>query len=158
MALDDRAKKYAQHRARGVGRRQSSLLAGYDGDPNNAQRVEEQPEVAALIAELQLETVQNTKITKETVAAGLLQAATLAKQQGDPVGLISAWRELGKLLGHYSPEVKKLEKGINKDELKKVLADMSDEELMTLSRGRIIDGTVTGKTVAALPDLRKIGT
>lgn len=155
MALDDRAKKYAQHRARGVGRAQSSLLAGYDGDANNAAKLEERPDVAALIQELQLETVENTKITKELVAAGFLQAANLAKKQADSMGMIAAWRELGKMLGHYSPEVRKIEKGINKDELKKALGEMSDEELLKLSRGRVVDGTVTEKRVEALPDLSK---
>lgn len=155
MALDDRSRKYAQHRARGVGRVQSALLAGYAGDKDNAGRVEERPEVAEEIRRLQDETAKNTEVTKEMVAAGLLDAANIAKLQGDVTGQVAAWRELGKLLGFYAPEVKKIEKGINKAELKKALADMSDDDLLRIANGRVIEGTVTSREVAQLPDLSK---
>ncbi len=155
MALDDRSRKYAQNRARGVGRAQSALLAGYSGDKDNAARLEERPEVAEMIAELQKETAENEKITKEMVAAGLKKAADIAQTMADPSAMVAAWRELGKMLGFYAPEVKKVEKGINKADLKAALADMSDEELMLLQNGRVVDGQVTGREVARLPDMSK---
>jgi hypothetical protein len=155
MALDERSKKFAHHRARGVGRVQSALLAGYDGDKDNAGRVEERPEVAAEIKKLQTETAENVKVTKEMVAAGLLRAADLAQTMADPGAMVTAWRELGKMLGFYAPEVKKVEKSINKADLKAALQDLSDEDLLQLANGRVVDGQVTGKEVALLPDMSK---
>jgi hypothetical protein len=143
MAKDKASEKqqaYAENRAKGLSRVQSSIMAGFDGDPNNAQRTEETPVVAQELARLRAETAENCGITKESVAAGLKDAADMARTMADPGGMVMAWRELGKLLGFYAPEVKKIEKGINKKDLRAALEDLSDEELLQLSHGRVIEG------------------
>jgi phage terminase small subunit len=156
--LTDQERKYAKNRARGVGRSQSAVLAGYSGDPHNAAKVEERPDVAEEIARLKAETAQNTKISKEAVAEGLKDAADMAKLMADPQGMVAAWRELGKLLGFYAPEVKKIEKGINKGELRKALEDLKDEDLMQLANGRVVEGEFKRvEEPKALPDLSKDG-
>lgn len=152
----DRQQAYAENRAKGLGRTQSAVMAGYDGDANNAQRVEETPVVAQELARLRAETAENCGVTKDMVAAGLKDAAALAKTMADPTGMVAAWRELGKLLGFYAPEVKKIEKGINKKDLRAALEDMSDDELFQLSRGRVIEGKFKDVTGAGTADLPKL--
>jgi hypothetical protein len=35
---------------------------------------------------------------------GLLEAAALAKEQMNPAGMVAAWKQVGLLMGYYSPE------------------------------------------------------
>lgn len=149
--MNDRQESYAQNRARGLNRARSAVLSGYGEDSHAGEQVEESLDVRLRIQELQKETSENAGVTKDMVAEGLKEAAALAKTLADPTGMVAAWRELGKLLGFYAPEVKKLERGINKQELKKAIEDLSDEELLQLSRGRVVEGQVLGKTEETVP-------
>lgn len=156
--LTSKQHAYAQNRAKGLPRKESSLMAGMSGDTNNASKVEEIPKVADEIARLRAETAVNAGITKEDVADGLKKAAEMAQTLADPTGMVAAWRELGKLLGFYAPEVKRLEKGINKRDLLAALDDLSDDELAQLSQGRVIEGKFTRvdeSGTKSLSDLRK---
>lgn len=138
--MDPRRAHFAHDVARGVDRKASHIAAGFTGDKDNARKLEQDPEVAAEIARLRAETAKNCNITKEMVADGLRRAADMALSNLDATGMVAAWRELGKLLGYYAPEVRKIEKQINKKDLKAALEDLSDEELRQLSQGRVIDG------------------
>jgi hypothetical protein len=40
---------------------------------------------------------------------GFLEAANLARLKEDPMAMIAAYRELGKLTGHYEPQVTRIE-------------------------------------------------
>lgn len=153
--MDARQKLYAQNRARGLGKKASASLAGYSDTNGAGAQVEESEDVREYIARLQKETADNAGVTKEMVAQGLVEAAALAKQMADPTGMVAAWRELGKLLGHYAPEVKKVEKSINKRDLKAAIEDLSDDELRRLSKGRVYEGKFERlpDNQAQLPDL-----
>lgn len=151
--MDSRQRAYVENRVRGLGRQQSAIMAGYGDYENAGVAVEDSQKVQAELARIRAETAKNTKITKEMVAEGLKTAADLAQQMADPQGMVAAWRELGKLLGFYAPEVKRLEKGINKKDLLAAMDQMSDEELLKLKGGRIVDGTVTERTTERVPEL-----
>lgn len=137
----EKQRKYAEARGKGLSREQSALMAGYTAveDPNTS-RIEKAPAVQQELARIRKETAENTGITKEEVVGMLVEAATMAKLQGDPVGLVSAARELGKMLGFYAPEVKKTLHGVDQDSLKAALASMPDEELLKLANAKVIDG------------------
>jgi hypothetical protein len=115
--------------------------------------VEEIPEVQAEIARVRAQMAVTGEITKDDVIKGLKDAAEMAKLIGDPQAMVRAWAELGKLCGFYAPEVKRIEKGINKGELRKALEDLSDDELYQISHGRVIDGKFerVKEDVPALP-------
>lgn len=146
---------YAQNRAKGLSRQQSAVMAGYTAT-DNARKTEEGDLVSEELNRLRAETAANAGVTKEMVAEGLKDAAALAKLLADPTGMVAAWRELGKLLGFYAPEVKRLERGIGKGELKRALEDMSDEDLLKLSRGRVIEGKFTRVEEPKPEDLPKL--
>lgn len=155
VKLNERQAKYSKNRARGIGRQQSAVLAGYSDSENAGFQVEESAGVKEEIARLQAETAADAGVTKDDVAEGLKAAATMAQIQGDAQGMVAAWRELGKLLGFYAPEVKKIQKGFNKSELKAALSELGDEELLRISNGRVIDGKFTREATPSLPDLSK---
>jgi hypothetical protein len=138
--LNERQEKYCQNRAKGIGKQRSAVLAGYADVDKAGEQVEESVAVCMRIAELQRENAGHGKITKEKVLQGFVDAAEIARIQGDSTGMTSAWREAGKMLGYYAPEVKKIEKGISKSDLLKAMEDMTDAELLQLSHGRVIEG------------------
>ena len=133
-------RRYAEQRARGLTRERSALLAGYT-EKANLTEIERSTPVQEEIARIKALTVQNTRVTKEEVVEMLKTAAELARLQADSTGLVAAARELGKMLGFYAPEVRKTLRGVDKNDLRKLLSDMTDEELLKLANARVIDGT-----------------
>jgi phage terminase small subunit len=138
--LDARQRKFVELRAKGVPRRESAIMAGYSDTEKSGDHVESGEKVAAELARLRQEAAVNAGVTKEDVVRGLVDAAQLAKQVGELPSMVAAYRELGRMLGFYAPEVKKIEKGINKGDLKRALEDLTDDELRELAHGRVIDG------------------
>lgn len=134
---------YIAERARGMTKIDSAIMAGYSGTHEVAKQVEESDAVQQELARIRAETAKNANVTKEMVAQWLIEAVELAKRLSDPGGMVAASRELGKLLGHYAPEVKKIEKAINKADMKRALEDLSDEELRAITRGRVVEGKFT---------------
>jgi hypothetical protein len=134
-------KQYVHHRARGVSREQSAIMAGYEQTGINLTKIEKGEGVQEELARIRALTVKNTGVTKEEVVDMLKQAAELAMMQSDPTGIVTAARELGKMLGFYAPEVKKLTKGIDLQEFQKLLSELPDDELLRLANARVIDVT-----------------
>lgn len=130
---------FVEARAKGINRNQSAIIAY--GTMDNASRTEGLPAVQDELRRIRAETASNVKITKEEVVQMLVDAAGMAKLIGDPTGLVAAAREIGKMLGFYAPEAKKLMLGVDQATLKKALQEMNDEELYKLAHARTIDGT-----------------
>lgn len=135
---------YVKQRARGLSREQSAIMAGYTYSKEDVEKIETRSEtVQTELARIRADTAKNTGVTKEDVVELLKAAAEMAKLQGDPTGLVSAARELGKMLGYYAPEVKKTLRGIDQNDLKRLLQSMPEDELLKLANATVIDGTAT---------------
>lgn len=132
-------KKYVEARAKGLEKVQSALIAGYAPCAEGV-KVENSLTVQEQLAKIRAETAANSGITKEDVVQMLIAAADMAKVMADPQGLVAAARELGKMLGFYAPEVKKVTHGLDKNSLRAVLDEMTDEDLIRLSNARAIEG------------------
>lgn len=140
---DTKAEKFVQARARGLSQREASDVAGLAGSGSGTAML---PSVQAELARIREQMAVDSGVDRKTIIDGFIDAAAMAKMMGDPQGMVAAWRELGKMLGHYAPEVRKIEKGINKGDLLKAMDSMSDEELLRLQGGRVVEGTLLGKT------------
>lgn len=142
----EEAKKdvFVEARSRGMSRRDAAEAAGIAGDGSSTDQLDSvQQELAAIREAMAL----NSGVTRDEIVAGFLDAAAMARTMSDPMGMIAAWRELGKLLGHYAPEVRKIEKKINKGDLLHAMDQLSDEELLRLAKGTVVEGKLLGKTV-----------
>lgn len=82
-----------------------------------------------------------TQIKRLDVVEGLLDGIEMARMMGDPGNVIKGWVEVGKLLGHYAPEVKRIELTATQGRLRAKFEALSDEELLAIQEGRVIDGT-----------------
>lgn len=152
---DPRRAKYLEARSKGLSRVMAAKQAGYA--ESNAGHIEESPSVMEELAVIRADAAANANVTRDDVVNGLKDAADLAKLLSDPTGMVAAWRELGKVLGFYAPEVKKIEKGISKSDLLKAMDQLSDEELLKLTHGRVVvDGEFTRVAEPAkLPAVQK---
>lgn len=126
---------------KGIPKDRSAIMAGATVDA--VPFFEASPTVQQELAKIRTAVRENTGITREQIVEMLMEAAGYAKLLGDPMGMIAAARELGKMLGFYAPEVKKIEKGINAQDLRKALKDMNDEDLYKLANAKVIDGEFT---------------
>ena len=63
--------------------------------------------------------------------------------QGDSGNVIKGWVEVGKVLGHYAPEVKRIELTMDQGRLKSKFEGLSDSELLAIQQGRVLDGECT---------------
>ena len=52
-------------------------------------------------------------LRREDVLAGLLEAAEMAKLMADPAGMVCAWKQVGLLMGYFSPERIKVDMNID---------------------------------------------
>jgi len=130
---------YIARRETGATREASAIFAGYPAGQKAGDQVEKSLVVQEELARAREELATTSGITREDVLAGLKDAAELAKTMADPQAMVRAWAELGKLLGFYAPEVKKVLHGLD-EESRKAIESMPDSELFKLAGGRVIEG------------------
>lgn len=87
-----------------------------------------------------------TQITRLDVIEGVIDGIEMARMQGDSGNVIKGWTEVGKILGHYAPEVKKVELSLDQGRLLAKFESMSDVELLSIvnqNNKEVIDGDCT---------------
>ena len=67
------------------------------------------PDIQAVLQARQAVMAKELQITREGVIAGLLQAVEMGRAHRNPMAMISALREVGKMLGFYAVETKRIE-------------------------------------------------
>lgn len=92
--------------------------------------------IQAAIAEKQQETAVKLELRKEHAILALLEAMNLAREQLQPAGMISACREIGRMMGFYNSDVVEVTMGTNGASLKARYEAMSDAELMAVISAR----------------------
>jgi hypothetical protein len=69
-------------------------------------------------------------ISRENVLEWLQSAFLAAREKGDPAAMVSAAREIGRMMGFYAPEVKKVALTIDQNDTQARFSRMSDRELL----------------------------
>lgn len=150
--MREKSKLFVDARARGLTRREAAEASGVAGDGSSTEKL---PSVQQELAKVRAQMAVNSGVSRETIIEGLKDAADMARLLEDPQGMVAAWRELGKMLGFYAPEVKKVEKGISKRDIMTALDSMTDEELLKLRGGKVIEGEVLGSETKKLPGVQE---
>jgi phage terminase small subunit len=90
--------------------------------------------VARAIEARQAADATRLSIQREDVLKGLIQAQESAREHGDPAGMISALREIAKLMGFYPDPRMKFDVTVAADmnHLQQRMEAMSDLQLMAL--------------------------
>jgi phage terminase small subunit len=116
----------------------AAVRAGYGaaGAKVTACRLLTNTNVSKALKKRQEADAARLAVAREDVLAGLLEAVDLAREQRNPMGMVSGWRELAKMLGYYAPEVKRVELTADQDGTYRAMQGMTDAQLMAvIARG-----------------------
>jgi hypothetical protein len=70
---------------------------------------------------------------RKTVMRGLLEAVEMAKDMRQPGGMISGWKEVGRMCGFYEPEKREIMLSVNGQQLIEEMKTLPREELLRLA-------------------------
>lgn len=96
-----------------------------------ASRTLRNPKVSAVLQTRLAADSERLRVSRGRVIAMLLSSFELAKERGEPAAMVSACRELGRMLGYYEPLKAQIDVFPGGD-LQKRLQAMSDQELLAL--------------------------
>ena len=88
-----------------------------------------------------LQAAQAADATRLSICRGnvlewLQSAFLMAREKSDPAAMVSAAREIGKMMGFYAVETKRIELTAGKDGEQARMENMSDAELLVLIGSR----------------------
>lgn len=135
--LTEKQEAFKENVLDGKPRAKAVEAAGYA--PNTRPSViERSPEVRAEIARARAELSSAAQIKRADMIEVLVDAISMARMMSDPMGMIAGAREVGKMLGLYAPEEKKIDLTVGQARLRTQFEKMSDQELLD-----VIEGTST---------------
>ena len=113
---------------------QAAIRAGYaaSGAYTEASRLLRNAEVASAIKTRQEADSARLRLSRERVVTMLLEAFEKAKEQAEPAAMVSAARELGRLMGFYAPARVEATLEVGPAAERQRLEAMSDAELVLL--------------------------
>ena len=133
--LGVKGRRYVDARLQGLGPVAAKKAAGIRDNGSYEQR----PTIRAAIKYVvQQGCKRASDLSKSDVMQGMLDAVDAAETSQE---LVSAWREIGKLIGAYEPERRVLE---IRDYTKEELKSLSDEQLAELA-GREMKDVIDGE-------------
>lgn len=139
-SLTEQRAKYLEARGIGMNPARAAAYAGYANPNVYAYKLEEDPEIKEALAKVQAQNAQISKMTRRKVTDIVLEAIEMARLVQDPTAMIRGAQELNKMCGYYAPEKKELELTGPKDRVRRELERLSEEELVRLASGEVIEG------------------
>ena len=76
---------------------------------------------------------QVVNMSRKTVMRGLLDAVEMAKDMRQPGGMISGWKEIGRMCGFYEPERREISLSVDSKKLIEEMRNLPREKLLELS-------------------------
>lgn len=117
-------RRYIELRIQGLSPTPAARGAG--ASEGSYKQLENHPKVKAIIGEINKQALNKLVVTREDVIAGFLDAVNSAATSTE---LTAAWRELGKMIGAYEPEVLRIEERPTAEKIRK----MKDSDLAALA-------------------------
>lgn len=141
--LNPKQAKFVDGMATGLRVKDAMEIAGMKPNDGTGNALMKTPKVADAIRAEQRKNAYMLGLTRDKVLQGMMDAIDQAKILSDPLTQIAGWREVAKVCGFYAPEVKKVElSGANKAVVDR-LRSLSDEELLQIANGDVIDAEYT---------------
>ena len=72
-------------------------------------------------------------MSRKHVMKGLLEAVDMAKDMRQPGGMITGWKEIGRMCGFYEPEKREVILSVNSKEVVEELKGLPREKLLELA-------------------------
>lgn len=121
---------YAQHHNASLAAREAGYSAGCASVTGT--RLLANDRVLTRIQALEAVTAVELGVTRQRLLYELQEAAALAKAKGEPMAMIAAWREIGKVCGLYSPERVKVDLNVAERGEMARLSCMTDAQLLAV--------------------------
>lgn len=145
--LNERERLYVQARGQGMTHSASLRMAGYASTSSKSESVfMSRPAIRAALEVEQAKYREQCRFKRDDVLNGLSEAIEQGKLQADPMAQIAGWREIAKICGFYAPETKKIELGGSAQRLLDRFERLSDQELLEIAQGEVIEGEFTDVT------------
>lgn len=97
--------------------------------------------VKAEIAAARAEVSDLTTLRRLDVIEGIMDGIGVSRMMSDGGNVIRGWVEIGKILGHYAPEVKNINLNLSHQRLRSKFEELSDEDLLRIVEGEVIGGS-----------------
>jgi hypothetical protein len=138
--VTEKQDKYIEARLDGKNKRQASIEAGYN--VSGISVIEKSADVRAALESARAELSSAAQIKRADVIEMLKEAYDMAKLAAEPASMVSAAKEIGKMLGFYEPETIRIESARSANSVQRKLMTMSDEELAEIAEGTatVVDG------------------
>ncbi len=112
----------------------AAVRAGYS--PKSARAIAHEnltkPDILAVLQEKQVAMAHKLQVTREGVVKGLLDAAKMGRLLQNPAAMVSALSTIAKMLGYFSPELKRVELTTSQQTTYRDLSRLSDAELLDI--------------------------
>ena len=119
----------------------AAKAAGYAQPASTPGKLRNNEAVQSAIRAARDELSSATQISRADVIDGIMEAIGLARLAAEPATMIKGWSEVAKILGHYAPEVKKIEMSMGAKRLQSKYEAMTDQELLDIIDGTCVDVT-----------------
>lgn len=131
---------YAEH---GLNGSAAARHAGYSNPGKAAQDLLKNPKIQHAVAIEREKTAEVSKMSRQKVIDGFVEAIEMARVKADPLVMISGYREIGKMCGFYEPSRLQVEVSVQGKIALDRLSQMTDEELLKIAQEsgeEILDG------------------
>ena len=138
-AVTEKQAKFVEAKLHGLSDNAAAQAAGL-ANGTNASR---SPTVKEQLTTARRWLTDTTQIKRLDVIEGVIDGIEIARMQGDAGNVIKGWIEVGKILGHYAPEVRKIELSLGQSQLRAKFEALSDADLLAIAEGRVLSGECT---------------
>lgn len=107
---------------------------------SSAEKMKGASDVKQYLVQNRAELSNALQLKRGDIIVGIMDAIETAKLIADPGSMIRGYAEIAKMLGLYAPEVKKVEISMTQRAIANKYEAMSDEDLLKIAEGRVIDG------------------
>ncbi len=135
-AVTEKQAKFVEAKLHGLSDNAAAQAAGLA----NGTHASRSPTIKEQLTAARRWLTDTTQITRLDVIEGVIDGIECARMQGDAGNVIKGRTEVGKILGHYAPEVKKVELSLSQGRLRAKFEALSDEDLLAIAEGRVLNG------------------
>ena len=135
-AVTEKQAKFVEAKLHGLSDNAAAQAAGLANGTNTSRS----PTIKEQLTAARRWLTDTTQIKRLDVIEGVIDGIEIARMQGDAGNVIKGWTEVGKILGHYAPEVKKVELSLSQGRLRAKFEALSDEDLLAIAEGRVLNG------------------
>ena len=144
-SLSPRQQAFVEHYSVHGNASRAAREAGYPAASahTTSNRLLKNEKIRAELAARRAETAKRMALDRDRVIQELRAAVEVARTKGDASAMIAGWREIGRMLGFYEPEVCRIDVNLDGDRLMQHIRAMTDAEVLRLADAGA-DGAMEG--------------